>query len=42
VHQQIAVMINGIVLRHNDDSRRLEEGATLFDALYEQFRTEPS
>ncbi len=30
----IASLIEGIVLRHTDDGRRLDEGATIFDALY--------
>jgi len=33
----IAPLIDGIALRHADDSRRLEEGATIFDALYAQY-----
>ena len=36
----IASVIEGIALRHSDDSRRLEEGATLFEALYTRARTE--
>jgi hypothetical protein len=30
----VAAMIDGLVLRHGDDARRLEEGAVLLDALY--------
>ncbi len=30
----VAAMIDGLVLRHADDARRLEEGAMLLDALY--------
>ena len=30
----VAAMIDGLVLRHADDARRLEEGAGLLDALY--------
>jgi hypothetical protein len=38
----IAPLIEGIALRHTDDMRRLEEGATLFEALYVRFRSEHS
>ena len=37
----IASLIEGIVLRHSDDERRLEEGATVFDALYARLRDRP-
>jgi len=30
----VAAMIDGLVLRHTEDTRRLEEGAMLLDALY--------
>ena len=36
----IAAMIDGIVLRHTDDARRLEEAATIFEALYARLRAE--
>jgi hypothetical protein len=36
----IAPLIDGIALRHSDDARRLEEGATIFDALYAQYGRE--
>ena len=34
----IARLIDGITLRHTDDAKRLEEGFSLFDNLYAQFR----
>jgi hypothetical protein len=34
----VAPVIDGIVLRHEDDTRRLEEGATLLDALHAKFK----
>jgi hypothetical protein len=34
----VAAMINGIVAAYADDQRRLEEGARLFDALYESLK----
>ncbi|PYT12778.1 MAG: hypothetical protein DMG59_22485 [Acidobacteria bacterium] len=30
----IALMIDGIVRRHSDDDRRLEEGSALFESLF--------
>lgn len=34
----ISFLIDGIASRHTDDLRRLEEGATIFEALYAQMR----
>lgn len=34
----IAPLIDGIALRHAEDSRRIEEGGIIFDALYEQMK----
>jgi hypothetical protein len=30
----IAPVMDGIIIRHSDDQRRLEEGSTVFEALY--------
>ncbi|MBI4472878.1 MAG: chromate resistance protein, partial [Acidobacteria bacterium] len=34
----IAPVIEGITLRHTDDAKRLEEGFTVFEALYARFK----
>src|SRR5262249_28901138 len=36
----LAALINGIVLRHPDDARRLEEGAAVYDSMLAQMSVE--
>jgi hypothetical protein len=35
----ISMLIDGIAARHTDDLRRIEEGATIFEALYTQMQS---
>ncbi len=33
----IAALIDGLAMRHREDARRIEEGSTIFEALYAQY-----